>query len=297
MKDKTQIPIDPSSRADDPEADALRDDGTHEVARDLAYKRLGIVNVVFYGVPGTSFWVLIDAGLPGTGGRIAAAAEERFQSPPECIILTHGHFDHVGALSDLAGRWDVPVYAHQLEHPYLNGTAAYPPADRSVGGGLMATLSPLYPHGPYDFSRWLTALPADGAVPHMPDWTWVHTPGHTPGHISLWRPKDRALIAGDAIITTRQESAYAAVTQMVELHGPPMYFTQDFTAAHRSVEALASLDPEVVITGHGRPISGTHLRDGLRELALNFDIVAIPDQGKYVKRPATVEDGSAYERP
>src|SRR5688572_10878562 len=99
------------------------DDGTREVASDLAYKRLAIVNVVFYGFPSSSEWVLIDAGVHGTATLIARAAEERFASPPVCIILTHGHFDHVGALNELAERWDVPVYAHLLEHPYLNGSS------------------------------------------------------------------------------------------------------------------------------------------------------------------------------
>ena len=45
------------------------------------------------------------------------------------IVMTHGHFDHVGALEDLAEEWDTPVDAHPLEHPYLDGKASYPPGD------------------------------------------------------------------------------------------------------------------------------------------------------------------------
>jgi glyoxylase-like metal-dependent hydrolase (beta-lactamase superfamily II) len=297
MTTRNQIPLDPSSRADDPEEDAQRDDGTHEVAPDVAYKRLAIVNVVFCGLPGSADWVLIDAGLYGTAGLIVKAAEERFQSAPRAIVLTHGHFDHVGALRELIDRWDVPVYAHLLEQPYLNGTASYPPADPSAGGGLMARLSPLYPTGPFDVSRSLRTLPNDSSVPGMPGWTWVHTPGHTPGHVSLWRASDRCVIAGDAFITTKQESAYAAATQRPELHGPPTYFTQDFEAARTSVEKLAALEPELAVTGHGRAIQGPELRGGLHELSRNFDIVAVPEDGKYVKHPARVQDGTAYERP
>ena len=78
----------------------------------------------------------------------------------------------------------------------------------------MATLSPLFPRGPIDVSERLYALPEDGSVPGMRDWKWIATPGHTDGHISLWRESDRTLISGDAVITTRQESAYAVATAL-----------------------------------------------------------------------------------
>jgi glyoxylase-like metal-dependent hydrolase (beta-lactamase superfamily II) len=61
-------------------------------------------------------WVLIDAGLKGTAAKIIKMAEGIFgkRKKPQAIILTHGHFDHVGALEDLLKIWDVPVYAHHL---------------------------------------------------------------------------------------------------------------------------------------------------------------------------------------
>jgi glyoxylase-like metal-dependent hydrolase (beta-lactamase superfamily II) len=292
MGNHERAPVDPLARADA----GVHDDGTHEMRPDLAYARLAIVNVVFYGRAGTSGWVLVDAGVRGSAALIESAANKRFSSPPKCIVLTHGHFDHVGALPTLAERWNVPVYAHPTEHPYLNGSASYPPPDPSVGG-LIARLSPFFPRGPFDLTRWLKQLPADGTVPDMPGWIWMHTPGHTPGHVSLWRESDRSLIAGDAFSTTRQESAYSALTQRPELHGPPMYFTQDFQAAHRSIDRLAALEPDVAVAGHGRPVHGNELRTGLHELSNNFDIVAVPEDGKYVKHPARIEDGTAYDRP
>jgi glyoxylase-like metal-dependent hydrolase (beta-lactamase superfamily II) len=285
---KHQIPLDESARADtalqNPPGSRVR-----QVAPDLASKRLAIVNVAFYGKPGTPDrqWVLIDTGIPGTAAVIVRAARQRFgpNSRPAAIILTHGHFDHVGALKTLAERWDVPIYAHALEQPFLNGTAAYPPPDPAVGGGLMATLSPLYPRGPIDVSRWLKVLP-EGEVPAMPGWRWLHTPGHAPGHISLWRESDRALLAGDAFITTNQESAYSVATQRPELHGPPQYYTPDWEQARRSVEQLAALEPEVVITGHGPPMRGPKLRAALHLLAQDFDRLAVPEHGRYVRAAA-----------
>jgi len=285
-----QIPVD-----DIAAAGAMQDDGTRQVAPDLAYKRLAIVNIAFWGQPGAPGWVLVDAGLPGTAGLIRRAAAERFGThPPAAIVLTHGHFDHTGVLATLAQEWQVPVYAHPLEHPYLNGQASYPPPDPWVGGGVVALISPVFPRGPVDVSGALRALPADGSVPPMPGWRWLHTPGHAPGHVSLWREADRLLLAGDAVITTAQEAAYGAATQETELHGPPKYFTPDWEAARESVRRLAALEPEMLVTGHGQALQGAEMRAALHRLARDFDAVAVPEQGRYVGHPARAEDGSAY---
>jgi glyoxylase-like metal-dependent hydrolase (beta-lactamase superfamily II) len=292
-----QIPLTEAARADE-----SKEDGVREVGHDLAYQRLLIVNVVYYGLPDapSGQWVLIDAGLPATTSAIADAAASRFgeKSLPAAIILTHGHFDHVGALESLSKRWNVPVYAHPLELPYVEGRSSYPPPDPSVGGGMMATISPLYPRGPVDVSNWALPLPEDGSVPGMPGWRWIHTPGHTPGHVSLWRALDRTLIAGDAFITTAQESVYAVATQSLELHGPPMYYTSDWESAKTSVETLAALNPELAITGHGRAVCGEGLRQALHVLAADFDLVAKPDQGRYVDTPAQADEtGVTYVPP
>jgi glyoxylase-like metal-dependent hydrolase (beta-lactamase superfamily II) len=200
--------------------------------------------------------------------------------------MTHAHFDHAGSLEALAERWDVPIYAHPLEFPYLNGQASYPPADAFVGGGAMALLSPLFPRSPVDVGRWLKMLPPDQSVPAMPGWKWLHTPGHSPGHISLWRESDRTLIAGDAIVTTGQESVYEVITQRPEMHGPPRYLTPDWEDAEQSVAMLARLKPELVITGHGRPVRGEHMRARLDELVANFSAIAVPKGRPYALDPA-----------
>ena len=296
-----QIPVDPKARADDPARDAERDDSTHEITGDVAYQRLVLVNVVFVGAPGAGDrgWVLVDAGVMGAKGAIKAAAEKRFGAGarPTAIVLTHGHFDHVGVLEDLAEEWDVPVFAHALERPYLDGSASYPAPDPSVGGGLLGRLSPLFPTKPVDVSRRLQDLPGDGAIPPMGGWRWIHTPGHAPGHVSLWRETDRTLIVGDAFVTTAQESAYAVALQEPELHGPPMYLTIDWGAAHHSVRALAALEPERVITGHGRPLQGQEMRRAIHVLAEDFERVAVPEHGRYVAAPLRAADGSAYAPP
>jgi glyoxylase-like metal-dependent hydrolase (beta-lactamase superfamily II) len=286
MAPSHQLPLSDAARADDPSVDGQRADDTLEIASDLAYRRLAIVNVVFFGRSGAGDrgWVLVDAGLFGTRGLIQGAAAERFgrSSRPAAIVLTHGHFDHVGALQDLATEWDAPIYAHPLEHPFLNGKQSYPPPDPTVGGGLMALSSSLFPRGPIDVSKWLRLLPSDGSIPHMPGWRWLPTPGHSQGHVSFWREADKTLIVGDAFVTTRQESIYAALTQEQEMHGPPMYYTLDWESARTSVRRLASLKPELVVTGHGRAMRGPEMRGALQRLADEFDELAIPAHGRYV---------------
>jgi glyoxylase-like metal-dependent hydrolase (beta-lactamase superfamily II) len=294
-----QVHVDESAIAHGTEGDGPAN--LHEVASDLAYARLIMVNVIFLGRHGARDreWVLIDAGLFGTKSMIKDAAAARFGagSRPGAIVLTHGHFDHVGVLEDLAAEWDVPVWAHELERPYLDGTAAYPPGDPSVGGGLVAALSRFYPRAPVNVADRLRIFPADGSVPPMPGWRWLHTPGHCAGHVSLWRESDRILIAGDAFVTTAQESIYAVTVQEPELHGPPMYFTTEWDKAGASVRTLARLEPELVVTGHGRAMQGPEMRAALHKLADEFTQVAVPKQGLYLEHPARAEDGTAYRKP
>ena len=131
-------------------------------------------------------------------------------------------------------------------------------------------------------------------VPNMPGWRWLHTPGHSVGHVSLWRESDRILIAGDAVVTTAPESVYATITQAPEMHGPPRYYTVDWNAARASVEALAKLEPEILVAGHGRAMQGAEMRAALHALARDFDRVAVPEKGRFVTRPAHAADGTAY---
>src|SRR5688572_8956338 len=206
------------------------------------------VNLYMILNPFDGSWVLVDTGLKWSAPKIKKMAKQLFggHPMPSSIVLTHGHFDHVGSLQKLLEEWNVPVYAHYLETPFLTGKSSYPPPDPGVGGGLMSLMSWTYPTSPINISTSLNVLADNGRVPGLPEWKYIHTPGHSPGHISLFRESDNVLIAGDAFVSTKAESVLSTMLQTKVLSGPPKYFTYDWNLARESVNSLLRLEPEVV---------------------------------------------------
>jgi glyoxylase-like metal-dependent hydrolase (beta-lactamase superfamily II) len=252
------------------------------IAPGLHGLRITFVNVFGVEHP-QGGWTLVDAAIPYSAGVIKRWAEKTFGERPKAIMLTHGHFDHVSAATELAEEWNVPVYAHRLEFPYLTGEREYPKPNVGAGGGMMSLLSPLYPRGPLDLRPRLNDIGSEGhEAATMPGWRLLETPGHTPGHVSFWREEDRVLIPGDAFCTTKPESFFeAALVQNPEVHGPPAYFTSDWIAAGVSVRKLAALGPEVVAPGHGKPMAGVGVAPALTELAERFREIAVPENVKH----------------
>ncbi|MER6970339.1 MBL fold metallo-hydrolase [Nocardioides sp. NPDC000445] len=211
-------------------------------------------------------WLLVDAGWAGDADRIDAATKGALGPgrQPEAILLTHVHPDHSGAARELAGRWTCPVYLHPAELPIANGefdvmrrTAspldrwAVLPVMRAMGrhrreavlarNALGEAARTLYPGAP---------------VPGLPGWEVVATPGHTPGHVSLFRTADRVLISGDALVNLRLNSVRGLLLQQPGLTGPPWYSTWNPAAAGASIQHLAALHPRVLGPGHGHPLTG-----------------------------------------
>lgn len=99
-----------------------------EVLRDLFCYTIQIVNICFVGNPKTNDFVLVDAGMPKCANEIISIAKDRFgtNSRPKAIILTHGHFDHVGGIIELIKYQtllrNVKVHCEDfhLIYPFLN---------------------------------------------------------------------------------------------------------------------------------------------------------------------------------
>jgi glyoxylase-like metal-dependent hydrolase (beta-lactamase superfamily II) len=272
-----------------------------QVAQGVWGMRLVFVNVYIIanrrGFP--KGWVLVDAGIQGSADKIIAFAESVFGAgtKPLAIVLTHAHSDHTGALEDLLKHWDVPVYAHELEVPYLTGKSSYAPSDPTVGGGLMSLMSPFFRTKPLNVQANVKTIDVNEGIPELPEWKVVHTPGHSPGHISLFLPLNTTLIAGDAFATTKAESAVYLLNNIKKLSGPPMYMTTDWDAARESVRKLADLQPRIAAAGHGPVVRGRELQAELRKLADNFDKKAIPGSGRYIGHSTQSDESGTYYVP
>ena len=247
---------------------------------DITLLKFTIVNACLVG--DRNGWVLVDAGLENSADFIVNAALEKFGSnkPPQAIILTHGHFDHVGSVIQLAELWDVPVYAHQLEIPYITGKKDYPLADPDADEGLVAKISPSFPHRAINLGYRAVALPEDGRIPGMKGWRWIHTPGHTEGHVCFNRDLDRTLIVGDAFTTVKQESSLSVLSQNEDIKGPPAYFTTDWDTAGKSIGKIRALRPELAIPSHGMPMKDDKLARHLDMLFLHFEGISVPEHSK-----------------
>lgn len=220
-------------------------------------------------------WVLVDAGWQGDLARIEAAAEMHMAGAPAAIILTHDHPDHAGAACRLAQRWGCRVFVHHAELAIARGSFAAMwrhagPLDRYL---ILPAISALGRRRRdvmlerNSLASVVDVLEPDGVVPYLPGWRWVHTPGHTPGHVSFFREADRVLITGDALVTLQVNTLAGMARGRQGLSGPPWYTTADHAAARASLRTLADLDPRVIAAGHGHALTGPGTADALHRFA------------------------------
>lgn len=256
-----------------------------EIAPELAIVETAVVNAYLLGRAGN--WVLVDTGLPGFARRIRRAAEARFGrgTHPRAILLTHGHFDHAGNAQVLADFWNVPVYAHRLEWPFLTGRSKYPPYDVTAPG-FFSLLSRSFPRSStVRLDGRLRGI--EGALDSLGfgDWTCLHTPGHCAGHVSFFRESDGVLLAGDSLATVNLDSLPALITKRQQLSRPPTPATTDWGQAAQSVAHLALLRPRLIAAGHGRP-----MHDAADRLQLFSGHFPTPERGRYAHVPAVTDE-------
>lgn len=186
---------------------------------------------------------LIDTGMPADAPKILAAITQQGHALHNVrrIIITHADIDHTGGLAALKKATGARIACHTVEKVLLEQPWRRQPVWFLRPLYWLATLSPrlrIPPASPDE-------LLVDGQ--ELPEgFTVVHTPGHTPGHISLLHKEKRFLIIGDALANRKDQ-----------LQVPPFFFTPDTKNAQRSVWKIAKKygdDFETIVFGHGPPI-------------------------------------------
>jgi glyoxylase-like metal-dependent hydrolase (beta-lactamase superfamily II) len=232
------------------------DDGVTEVAPGVI--RVNRAHTNCYLIVDDEGVTLVDTGLPGAWGQLVSAVQGLGIQPRQltAIVLTHGHFDHVGTARRL--RMDgVPVWVHAgdrrlARHPYRYAHASprspYPfryPAAVPVLSAMTAA-GALWVRG-VDATNLVkpgVPLPVPGApVP-------IFTPGHTAGHVALHLPARDVLLTGDALVTL---DPYTGKTGPRVVAGAA---TADRREAVGSLDLLAATGASGVLPGHGRPTTG-----------------------------------------
>ena len=244
-----------------------------EIAPGVYYLPVRGANV--YLVGSEASWTLIDAGWSKSAEPIRRAAESLFgrDARPAAVLLTHAHPDHFGSAAELAQFWGLPVWVHPDDLPYLRGGVLPDELLDPIGrvfNGLQRVLpratvarmtsSPL---------RALAQALPEGAteVPGLSGWEYLHTPGHSPGHVVFFRPCDRVLIAGDAVLTAPM---LGFLTPLRRPARPPWVASWDWQLAKAAVGAIADLEPRVLAAGHGVPLTGVGVARDLHTFAQRF---------------------------
>lgn len=171
---------------------------------------------------------IVDTGVPGSEGTILAAVEELGRSRDEVadIVITHADGDHVGSLAALVEQTGATVWAGAHEADVIEGKAAARGGDVKQSGSVDRRFEPG------------ETLALHGGI------ETVDSHGHTAGHVALFLPGERILIAGDAI------------NNRGALAGSPPENTADAAEARAAVSTLAALRPESIVFGHGPSIVG-----------------------------------------
>jgi glyoxylase-like metal-dependent hydrolase (beta-lactamase superfamily II) len=261
-----------------------------EVTPGVYYMEMGkgISRANIYFVQSGSSWVLIDTAVANCGQLIRRTAESLFgaNTRPASILLTHNHPDHAGSAVELARMWDCPVYVHPDELPYvgiedLSTIEKYAnPLDRWIILPILRMMprrrvEAMLSSKSIQEKEVVRAFDPSAAVPGLPDWECIPTPGHTPGHVVFLRTNDRVLIAGDAVVTVNLNLIWGLLLWSLRrnkqrVSSPPWYSTWNWRAAKESVALLAGLEPRVLATGHGEPMSGEEIARELRTFADQF---------------------------
>jgi len=171
--------------------------------------------------------ILVDAGTPAARQRILRQLRGRNVS---AHVVTHAHPDHFGSSHAVCEALGLPLWTGERDAEAVE--TARPVSAR---GRVPALLAWMMPPG-HPVAR--TLREGD----EMQGFIVLDVPGHSPGHIALWRESDRTLVCGDVFFN------------FPRLGPPPVFLTADPGRNRESMRRLAELRPALVLFGHGPPL-------------------------------------------
>jgi glyoxylase-like metal-dependent hydrolase (beta-lactamase superfamily II) len=189
---------------------------------------------------------LIDAGLKRSGAKLVLEALTKLGRQPgdlKRILITHSDGDHVGSSSELREATVANLGISALDGAKLEQGMPGRPGKGWLGKFAFGVTALLAPITPVKADTWLE----DGvALPVLGGLRVVATPGHTPGHLAFFAPRDGVLFAGDSMMAMGGKLSWS--------NGP---VTDDYALGLQSIRKLEALRPTVVCCGHGTPLKGS----------------------------------------
>ncbi|WP_160137438.1 MBL fold metallo-hydrolase [Chryseobacterium sp. c4a] len=179
--------------------------------------------------------VLVDSGIRSSYNTVKKAIQK---IPVYQHILTHAHADHQGCSDQICAEFAIPLLCHPEE--VLRTETGLATKDYPDPGHWIAKLQQKFWAGQgHKVERTIVENDMIG------NFRVVETPGHSRGHISLFRERDGVLIIGD--VATNMN----LLTTMTGLWLPPNIFTSDQQLNIQSLQKLAQLNPAIICFGHG----------------------------------------------